>query len=95
MRNYTTGATIISDLDGSPKSISGEQLCNGWGIGIVVMAITILPLLKVEECNYLKWRPDSAEKFYLELLRLKIISTYLMLTFCVAYSIDFWYVSIR
>ena len=45
----TTGATIISDLDNSPKSILFWRAIMQWlgGIGIVVMAITILPLLKV------------------------------------------------
>ena len=45
----TTGATIISDLDNSPKSILLWRAIMQWlgGIGIVVMAITILPLLKV------------------------------------------------
>ena len=45
----TTGATIISDLDNTPKSILLWRALMQWlgGIGIVVMAITILPLLKV------------------------------------------------
>ena len=45
----TTGATIIADLDNSPKSILLWRAIMQWlgGIGIVVMAITILPLLKV------------------------------------------------
>ena len=45
----TTGATIITDLDGTPKSILLWRAIMQWlgGIGIVVMAITILPLLKV------------------------------------------------
>ena len=45
----TTGATIIEDLDNSPKSILLWRAIMQWlgGIGIVVMAITILPLLKV------------------------------------------------
>ena len=44
----TTGATIISDLTQS-KSILLWRAIMQWlgGIGIVVMAITILPLLKV------------------------------------------------
>ena len=48
----TTGATIISDLDNSPKSILLWRAIMQWlgGIGIVVMAITILPLLKVGGC---------------------------------------------
>ena len=38
------------------------------GIGIIVMAITVLPLLKVGECNYLKWKVQiTLKKFYQEL----------------------------
>ena len=45
----TTGATVITNLDNSPKSILLWRAIMQWlgGIGIVVMAITILPLLKV------------------------------------------------
>ena len=50
----TTGATIISDLDNSPKSILLWRAIMQWlgGIGIVVMAITIMPLQKLVECNF-------------------------------------------
>ena len=45
----TTGATIITNLDDSPKSILLWRSIMQWlgGIGIVVMAITVLPLLKL------------------------------------------------
>ena len=51
----TTGATIISDLDSAPKSILLWRAIMQWlGGGIVVMAITILPLLKVGGMQLLK-----------------------------------------
>ena len=45
----TTGSTIIQDLDNTPKSILLWRAIMQWlgGIGIVVMAITLLPLLIV------------------------------------------------
>ena len=45
----TTGATVITDLESTPKSILLWRAIMQWlgGIGIIVMAITILPLLKV------------------------------------------------
>ena len=45
----TTGATVITNLDDTPKSILLWRAIMQWlgGIGIIVMAITILPLLKV------------------------------------------------
>ena len=61
----TTGATIISDLDNSPKSILLWRAIMQWlgGIGIVVMAITILPLLKVGGMQLFKMEgPDTTEK---------------------------------
>ena len=45
----TTGSTVITDLDKSPKSILLWRAIMQWlgGVGIIVMAITVLPLLKV------------------------------------------------
>ena len=84
----TTGATIISDLDSSPKSILLWRAIMQWlgGIGIVVMAITILPLLKVGGMQLFKMEgPDSTEKILPRTIEVAtiIISTYLVLTlFC-------------
>ena len=61
----TTGATIITNLDDSPKSILLWRSIMQWlgGIGIVVMAITVLPLLKVGGMQLFKMEgPDSTEK---------------------------------
>jgi len=85
----TTGATIISDLDRSPKSILLWRAIMQWlgGIGIVVMAITILPLLKVGGMQLFKMEgPDSTEKILPRTIEVAIIiiSTYLALTFICA-----------
>tara|TARA_B100000963_G_scaffold93567_1_gene80527 strand:- start:2485 stop:3933 length:1449 start_codon:yes stop_codon:yes gene_type:complete len=82
----TTGATIITDLDGSPKSILMWRAMMQWlgGIGIIVMAITILPLLKVGGMQLFKMEgPDSTEKILPRTIEVAtiIISTYLILTF--------------
>ena len=81
----TTGATIISDLDNSPKSILLWRAIMQWlgGIGIVVMAITILPLLKVGGMQLFKMEgPDSTEKILPRTIEVAtiIISTYISLT---------------
>ncbi len=81
----TTGATIITDLDKSPKSILLWRAIMQWlgGIGIVVMAITILPLLKVGGMQLFKMEgPDSTEKILPRTIEVAaiIISTYLALT---------------
>ena len=81
----TTGATIIADLDSSPKSILLWRAIMQWlgGIGIVVMAITILPLLKVGGMQLFKMEgPDSTEKILPRTFEVAsiIISTYIVLT---------------
>ena len=81
----TTGATIISDLDNTPKSILLWRAIMQWlgGIGIVVMAITILPLLKVGGMQLFKMEgPDSTEKILPRTIEVAtiIISTYIILT---------------
>ena len=45
----TTGSTIITNLDDAPKSILIWRAILQWlgGIGVIVMAITILPLLNI------------------------------------------------
>ena len=84
----TTGATIIPDLDNSPKSILLWRAIMQWlgGIGIVVMAITILPLLKVGGMQLFKMEgADSTEKILPRTIEVAaiIISTYIILTlFC-------------
>jgi trk system potassium uptake protein len=82
----TTGATIISDLDNSPKSILLWRAIMQWlgGIGIVVMAITILPLLKVGGMQLFKMEgPDTTEKILPRTIEVAaiIIATYIALTF--------------
>ena len=82
----TTGATVITDLDNSPKSILLWRAIMQWlgGIGIVVMAITILPLLKVGGMQLFKMEgPDSTEKILPKTNEVAaiIISTYIVLTF--------------
>ena len=81
----TTGATIISDLDTSPKSILLWRAIMQWlgGIGIVVMAITILPLLKVGGMQLFKMEgSDSTEKILPRAIEVAaiIITTYIILT---------------
>ena len=82
----TTGSTIITNLELTPKAILLWRAILQWlgGIGIVVMAITILPLLKVGGMQLFKMEgPDSTEKILPRTVEVAtiIISTYLILTF--------------
>ena len=96
----TTGATVITDLDNSPKSILIWRAIMQWlgGIGIIVMAITILPLLKVGGMQLFKMEgPDSTEKILPRTIEVAsiIILTYLTLTLlCSFFYWFFWNVSI-
>ena len=96
----TTGATIITNLDNSPKSILLWRAIMQWlgGIGIVVMAITILPLLKVGGMQLFKMEgPDSAEKILPRTIEVAtiIISTYFVLTLsCGFFLLVIWHVNI-
>ena len=97
----TTGATVISDLDTTPKSILMWRAMMQWlgGIGIVVMAITILPLLKVGGMQLFKMEgPDTVEKILPRTIQVAtiLIVTYLILTFaCSFFLLVFWDVRLR
>jgi len=86
----TTGSTVITNLDDSPKSILLWRAIMQWlgGVGIIVMAITVLPLLKVGGMQLFKIESsDRPEKILPRATQvaLIIISTYLILTFCCAF----------
>ena len=95
----TTGATVITDLDGTSKSILLWRALMQWlgGIGIIVMAITILPLLKVGGMQLFKMEgPDSTEKILPRTIEVAsiIILTYLALTFLCGFFYWFFGMSV-
>ena len=82
----TTGSTIISDLDNVPRSILIWRAILQWlgGIGIIVMAITVLPLLNVGGMQLFKVEgSDTTEKILPKAreVTLVITSVYIFLTF--------------
>ena len=91
----TTGSTIITALDETPKSILIWRAILQWlgGIGVIVMAITMLPLLNVGGMQLFRMESsDSAEKILPRTREVTlIISTiYIVLTFSCA--IVYWLV---
>ena len=95
----TTGATVITNLETTPKSILLWRAIMQWlgGIGIIVMAITILPLLKVGGMQLFKMEgPLSTEKILPRTLEIAtiIITTYFVLTFICAFFYWFFGMSI-
>ncbi len=81
----TTGSTVILNLDESPKSILLWRSIMQWlgGIGIIVMATTVLPLLKVGGMQLFKMDASGAEKILPKTIEVSftIIGIYITLTF--------------
>ena len=81
----TTGSTVILDLDTSPKSILIWRAIMQWlgGIGIIVMATTVLPLLKVGGMQFFKTDSSGTEKILPKTIEVAttMITIYLVLTF--------------
>jgi len=83
----TTGSSVITDLSETPKSLLLWRAIMQWlgGVGIIVMAITVLPLLKVGGMQLFRVESsDRPEKILPRTSQVAvIISTYLILTtFC-------------
>ena len=86
----TTGSTIISNLESAPRSILLWRAMLQWlgGIGIIVMAITLMPIMNVGGMQLFKISSnDSSEKLLPKSkeISLRLIYVYLTLTtFCAA-----------
>jgi len=94
----TTGSTIIADLDSAPKGILIWRAIMQWlgGIGVIVMAITVLPLLNVGGMQLFRMESsDTTEKILPKTREVTlIISTiYIALTF--ACGIAYWFVGMN
>ncbi len=83
----TTGSTIIVDINNTPKSILIWRAILQWlgGIGIIVMAITVLPLLNVGGMQLFKndQTSDTTEKILHRTREVTLIisAIYISLTF--------------
>jgi len=85
----TTGSTIITDLDNAPKGILIWRAILQWlgGIGVIVMAIAVLPLLNVGGMQLFRMESsDSTEKILpkARAITLMISTIYITLTFTCA-----------
>ena len=85
----TTGSTIIINLDIAPKSILFWRAILQWlgGIGIIVMAITLMPIMNVGGMQLFKISSnDTAEKILPKSkeISLRLIFIYTVLTFSCA-----------
>ncbi len=82
----TTGSTIIIDFENTPKSIFLWRAILQWlgGVGIIVMAITVLPFLNVGGMQLFKVEgSDTTEKILPKAREVTLIisAIYLVLTF--------------
>tara|TARA_Y100001970_G_scaffold162714_1_gene198909 strand:- start:25341 stop:26786 length:1446 start_codon:yes stop_codon:yes gene_type:complete len=86
----TTGSTVIDDLDGTAKSILLWRAIMQWlgGIGIIVMATTVLPLLKVGGMQLFKTDSSGTEKILPKTVEVAttIILIYTTLTIVCAFT---------
>ena len=86
----TTGSTIIQDLEIAPKSILLWRAILQWlgGIGIIVMAITLMPIMNVGGMQLFKISSnDTAEKILpkSKQISIRLIIIYSILTFICAF----------
>ena len=94
----TTGSTIIASLDNAPKSVLIWRAILQWlgGIGIIVMAITILPLLNIGGMQLFRMESsDNTEKILPRTREVTLIISiiYLVLTF--SCGIAYWTVGMN
>ena len=95
----TTGSTIINDLDNAPKSILIWRAILQWlgGIGVIVMAITILPLLNVGGMQLFKKEQlsDTAEKILPKTREVTLVISIIYLSLTFACGISYWLVGMN
>jgi len=90
----TTGSTVIPDLDSTPKSILFWRAIMQWlgGIGIILMAITVMPLLKVGGMQLFKIESsDNAEKILPRTIEVASIIILIYLVLTLLCSIFYWF----
>ncbi|MDC0059821.1 TrkH family potassium uptake protein [Pelagibacteraceae bacterium] len=91
----TTGATIISDLDNAPRSILFWRSILQWlgGIGVIVMAITILPLLNIGGMQLFRMESsETAEKILPKTQEITLIIAFIYITLTVLCGVAYWFV---
>ena len=89
----TTGSTVITNLDDVSKSILIWRAILQWlgGIGIIVMAITILPLLNVGGMQLFRMESsDTTEKILPKTREITLIISIIYLSLTFACGISYW-----
>jgi len=94
----TTGSTIINDLDNAPKGILIWRAILQWlgGIGVIVMAITILPLLNIGGMQLFRMESsDNAEKILPRTRKITLIISIIYLGLTFSCGLSYWFVGMN
>jgi len=94
----TTGSTIITNLDNAPKGILIWRAILQWlgGIGVIVMAITVLPLLNIGGMQLFRMESsDTTEKILPRTREVTLIISIIYLTLTFACGIAYWLVGMN
>ncbi len=86
----TTGATILNNIESSPKGILMWRSMLQWlgGIGVILMAITLMPIMNIGGMQLLKISAyDTSEKILPKSKEIskRLITVYIILTFLCAF----------
>ena len=95
----TTGSTIIVNLESTPKSILIWRAILQWlgGIGVIVMAITILPLLNVGGMQLFKKDQVSyaSEKILPKTREVTLVISIIYLVLTLTCGVAYWFVGMN
>ena len=95
----TTGSTIIVNLESAPKSILIWRAILQWlgGIGVIVMAITILPLLNVGGMQLFKKDQvfDASEKILPKTREVTLVISIIYLVLTLTCGVAYWFVGMN
>ena len=95
----TTGSTIIVNLESAPKSILIWRAILQWlgGIGVIVMAITILPLLNVGGMQLFKKDQVSyaSEKILPKTREVTLVISIIYLVLTLTCGVAYWFVGMN
>jgi len=94
----TTGSTIITTLDSVPKSILIWRAILQWlgGIGVIVMAITILPLLNIGGMQLFRTEgSDTTEKILPKTREVTLMISFIYLSLTLACAFAYWFVGMN
>jgi trk system potassium uptake protein TrkH len=89
----TTGSTIISNLESTPKGILLWRAILQWlgGIGIIVMAITLMPIMNVGGMQLFKISSnDSSEKILPKSKEIALRLIYIYFGLTAACALSYW-----